>query len=102
MGFPCNQFANQDPGTNEEVHQFCKLNYGVTFNMFEKVDVNGDNAHPIYKYLRSQSKGFFGNNTKWNFTKFLIDTEGNLIKRYAPTIVPSKIEKYIKKLLNKH
>lgn len=102
LGFPCNQFANQDPGTNEEVHQFCQLNYGVTFTMFEKVDVNGDNAHPIYKYLTSQSKGIFNNKIKWNFTKFLIDAEGNVIKRYAPTVVPSKIKKDIEKLLSMH
>lgn len=100
LGFPCNQFANQDPGTNEEIHQFCQLNYGVTFNMFEKIDVNGDNAHPIYKYLTNQAKGVFSNKIKWNFTKFLIDAEGNVIKRYAPTVVPSKIKEDIKKLLN--
>jgi glutathione peroxidase len=101
LGFPCNQFAKQDPGNNEEVHQFCQLNYGVTFTMFEKIDVNGANAHPIYKYLTSQAKGFFNNKVKWNFTKFLVDSEGKVIKRYAPTVVPSKIEADIKKLLNK-
>lgn len=102
LGFPCDQFANQDPGSNEEVHQFCQLNYSVSFNMFEKVDVNGNNSHPMYKYLTSQSKGIFGSKIKWNFTKFLIDAEGNVIKRYAPTVVPSKIEGDIKKLLNTH
>lgn len=100
LGFPCNQFANQDPGTNEEVNQFCQLNYGVTFTMFEKIDVNGDNAHPLYKFLTSQAKGVFSSKIKWNFTKFLIDTEGNVVKRYAPTVLPSKIKADIKKLLN--
>jgi glutathione peroxidase len=100
LGFPCNQFAKQDPGSNEEVNQFCKLNYGVTFTMFEKIDVNGENAHPIYKYLTKEAKGMFNSKVKWNFTKFLIDSEGNVIKRYAPTVVPSKIEGDIKKLLN--
>lgn len=99
LGFPCNQFGNQDPGTNEEISQFCQLNYGVTFDMFEKIDVNGDNAHPIYKYLTSETKGLLGSNIKWNFTKFLIDSEGNVIKRYAPTVVPSKLKEDIEKLL---
>lgn len=99
LGFPCNQFAKQDPGTNEEVHQFCKLNYGVTFTMFEKIDVNGENAHPLYKYLTSEAKGIFNNKIKWNFTKFLIDAEGTVIKRYAPTVAPSKIKKDIEELL---
>lgn len=100
LGFPCNQFAKQDSGSNEDINQFCKLNYGVTFTMFEKIDVNGNNAHPLYKYLTSEAKGIFNNKIKWNFTKFLIDSEGNVIKRYAPTIVPSKIKEDIKKLLN--
>lgn len=100
LGFPCNQFANQDPGTNEEVQRFCQLNYGVTFNMFEKVDVNGDKAHPIFKYLTSQAKGVLNSKIKWNFTKFLIDSTGNVIKRYGPTVVPSKIKDDIKKQLN--
>jgi glutathione peroxidase len=100
LGFPCNQFANQDPGSNDEVHQFCQLNYGVTFTMFEKIDVNGENAHPLYKYLTKEAKGIFNNKIKWNFTKFLIDSKGNVIKRYAPTVAPSKIKTDIKKLLN--
>lgn len=100
LGFPCNQFASQDPGSNEEVHQFCQLNYGVTFTMFEKVDVNGENAHPLFKYLTSEAKGLLNNKIKWNFTKFLIDSEGNVVKRYAPTVTPSKIENDIKRLLN--
>lgn len=100
LGFPCNQFGKQDPGVNEEVNQFCRLNYGVTFTMFEKIDVNGDNAHSLYKYLTSEAKGIFNNKIKWNFTKFLIDSKGNVIKRYAPTVSPLKIKEDIQKLLN--
>lgn len=100
LGFPCNQFANQEAGSNEEIQEFCLLNYGVTFNMYEKIDVNGDNAHPLYNYLKSQSKSIFGQDIKWNFTKFLIDAEGRVIKRYAPTTSPRKIRKDIEKLLH--
>lgn len=100
LGFPCNQFGNQEPGTNEEVLEFCQLNYGVTFDMFEKIDVNGDNAHPLYKYLTSEAKGIVGKKIKWNFSKFLIDSKGNVIKRYAPTVVPSKIKEDIKSLIS--
>jgi glutathione peroxidase len=99
LGFPCNQFANQDSGSNEEIQQFCQLNYGVTFNMFEKIDVNGDGAHPLYKFLKSQAKALFSNKIKWNFTKFLIDAEGKVIKRYSPTTSPVKIKKDIEQLL---
>lgn len=99
LGFPCNQFANQDSGSNDEIHEFCQLNYGVTFTMFQKVDVNGENAHPLYKYLRNKAKGIMGSKIKWNFTKFLIDSEGNVIKRYAPTVSPLKIKDDIEKLL---
>lgn len=99
LGFPCNQFANQDSGSNDEIHEFCQLNYGVTFTMFQKVDVNGENAHPLYKYLRNEAKGILGSKIKWNFTKFLIDGEGNVMKRYAPTVSPLKIKDNIEKLL---
>jgi glutathione peroxidase len=99
LGFPCNQFANQDPGTNKEISEFCLINYGVTFTMFEKIDVNGQNAHPIYKFLKENAKGTFGSEIKWNFTKFLIDKEGNVIKRYAPITTPEKIKSDIEKLL---
>lgn len=92
LGFPCNQFANQDKGSNEEIQEFCSLNYGVTFNMFQKIDVNGENAHPLYKFLKNEKKGLFSKEIKWNFTKFLIDSEGNVVKRYAPTVKPLKIE----------
>lgn len=99
LGFPCNQFANQDSGSNEEIHEFCQLNYGVTFTMFQKIDVNGENEHPLYKYLKNETKGILGKQIKWNFTKFLIDNEGKVIKRYAPTVLPSKIKDDIEKLL---
>lgn len=95
LGFPCNQFANQDPSSNKEISEFCLMNYGVTFEMFEKIDVNGESAHPIYKYLKEQAHGLMGNEIKWNFTKFLIDANGNVIKRYAPTVKPEKLEKDI-------
>lgn len=101
LGFPCNQFANEDPDSNEEISKVCSINYGVTFTMFEKIDVKGENAHPIYKFLKSNSKGILGSEIKWNFTKFLIDTEGNVVDRFAPTTTPAKIEKDIEKLLNK-
>lgn len=99
LGFPCNQFANQDKGSNEEIQEFCSLNYGVTFTMFQKIDVNGENAHPLYKFLKNEKKGLLNKKIKWNFTKFLIDRDGNVIKRYAPTVKPSKIAADIKKLL---
>ena len=99
LGFPCNQFASQDSGSNEEIHEFCQLNYGVTFTMFQKIDVNGENEHPLYKYLKNETKGILGKQIKWNFTKFLIDSKGKVIKRYAPTVLPSKIKDDIEKLL---
>lgn len=99
LGFPCNQFAKQDSGSNDEIHEFCQLNYGVTFTMFEKIDVNGANAHPLYKYLKSQAKGLLSKEIKWNFTKFLIDSNGNVIKRYAPTVTPLKIKNDIENLI---
>jgi len=102
LGFPCNQFANQDPGTNKEISQFCLINYGVTFTMFEKIDVNGENTHPIYKFLKSNAKGLLGSEIKWNFTKFLIDSEGNVVERFAPTTTPAKLEKYIENLLKEN
>ena len=101
LGFPCNQFAKQDSGSNQEIQEFFQFNYGVTFNMFEKIEVNGAHAHPIYRYLKQEVKGLFGSEIKWNFTKFLIDRDGNVIKRYAPTVKPSKIANDIEKLLLK-
>lgn len=99
LGFPCNQFKNQDPGSNSEINNFCQLNYGVTFTMFEKIDVKGPNAHPIFKYLKEQTKGLLNDEIKWNFTKFLIDSNGNVVKRYAPTTAPNKLKKDIEDLL---
>lgn len=100
IGFPCNQFAHQDPGSDNEIESFCRLNYGVTFQIMQKIDVNGDNAHPLFKYLRSKTKGFFGDKIKWNFTKFLISSDGKSIKRYGPATKPEKLEQDIEKLLN--
>ncbi len=99
IGFPCNQFAAQDPAGNDEIHNFCQRNYGVSFPMFEKIDVNGEGAHPIYKYLKQEAKGTLGNNIKWNFTKFLVDKNGKVVKRVAPTVNPIKMEEDIKRLL---
>jgi glutathione peroxidase len=99
LGFPCNQFANQEPGDEKSISEGCLINYGVTFPMFSKIDVNGDTAHPLYKYLKKELPGTFGGKIKWNFTKFLIDTEGNPIKRFAPTTKPEKIDSYLEKLL---
>ena len=99
LGFPCNQFMNQEPGDNKDVKNFCEINYGVTFDMFGKVDVNGSNTHPIYNYLKEQEKGIITKDIKWNFTKFLIDREGNVVKRYSPTTSPLKIKDDIEKLL---
>lgn len=95
LGFPCNQFGKQEPGSAEEIAEFCQKNYGVSFPMFDKIDVNGDNTHPIFEFLKSKHEG----SIKWNFTKFLIDRQGNVIKRYAPTTKPSKIAEDIAELL---
>lgn len=99
IGFPCNQFASQDPGSDSEIEGFCQLNYGVTFQIMKKINVNGNDAHPIFKYLKSQTKGVFGSAVKWNFTKFLISKDGETIKRYAPTTKPEKLEKDIESML---
>lgn len=100
LGFPCNQFGHQDPGSNDEISQFCELNYGVTFPMFQKVDVNGDSAHPLFKYLKTQAPGLLGTQAiKWNFTKFLVDKNGKVVDRYAPTDTPEKIAKDVARLL---
>jgi glutathione peroxidase len=100
LGFPCNQFANQEPGDEKSISEGCMINYGVTFPMFSKIDVNGETAHPLYKYLKSELGGVLGSKIKWNFTKFLIDTEGKPVKRFAPTTKPDKIEKYLENILN--
>ena len=99
LGFPCNQFKNQDPGSNEEILEFCQLNYGVSFTMLEKVDVNGENRHPIYKYLIDNNLSGNSGDIKWNFEKFLIDRSGEVIKRYPSLKTPRSLEKDIIKLL---
>ena len=99
LGFPSNQFFNQDPGNNKQILEFCTLNYGVTFQMFEKIDVNGSKAHQIYKYLVNLKDKNLGGKIKWNFTKFLINKNGNVIKRFAPQEEPAKIENDIISLL---
>jgi glutathione peroxidase len=99
LGFPCNQFANQEPGDSKAISEGCLINYGVSFPVFSKVDVNGDEAHPLFKYLRKELKGFGGDRVKWNFTKFLIDGEGNPVKRFSPTFKPEKLVKHIEKQL---
>lgn len=99
LGFPCNQFLGQEPGTEEEIKNFCMSNFGVEFDMFSKIDVNGDDTHPLYVYLKEAAGGFITDTIKWNFTKFLVDRDGKVIKRYAPSVKPSEIEADIKKLL---
>ena len=99
LGFPCNQFGKQEPGGAKEIAEGCLINYGVTFPMFSKIEVNGDNVHPIYKYLKSELKGTFGNRIKWNFTKFLIDKDGTPFKRFSPTTTPDKLRNHIETLL---
>jgi len=99
LGFPCNQFANQEPGGAGDIAEFCQLNYGVTFPMFGKVDVNGDGAHPIFKYLKSELGGLFGSKIKWNFTKFVIDKNGRPVKRFSPMTKPEKMETFLTKIL---
>ncbi len=100
LGFPCNQFGAQEPGSADEIAEFCKVNFGVTFPLMAKIDVNGDNASPLFDWMKTEKKGLMGSTSiKWNFTKFLIDRQGNVVKRYAPTDKPETIAKDIEKLL---
>jgi len=100
LGFPCNQFGSQDPGSNDEIMEFCQLNYGVSFPMFGKIDVNGSDADPLFVHLKEAAPGALGSERiKWNFTKFLINREGEVVKRYAPTTKPEAIAKDIERLL---
>lgn len=102
LGFPCNQFGAQEPGSASEIGTFCQKNYGVDFQMFEKIDVNGKDAHPLYKYLTSSAPGVLGTeNIKWNFTKFLVGRDGKVFKRYAPQVEPKDMNKDIEELLAK-
>lgn len=100
LGFPCNQFGSQDPGSNDEIGEFCQINYGVSFPMFSKIDVNGPAADPLYKYLKAEKPGLMGSKRiKWNFTKFLVNRDGKVVKRFAPTDKPASIRKSIEALL---
>jgi len=100
LAFPCNQFGGQEPGNPSEIAEFCKVNFGLTFPLMEKVDVNGDDASPLFDWMKAEKPGLMGSKAiKWNFTKFLIDREGNVVKRYAPTDAPKSISKDIEKLL---
>jgi len=101
LGFPSNQFAQQEPGTNEEIQQFCQVNYGVTFPVLAKIDVNGDDTDPVFGYLKKQKSGILGlSRIKWNFEKFLIDKRGEVVKRYMTTTKPEELDGDIEKLLN--
>ncbi|MCX2979351.1 glutathione peroxidase [Halieaceae bacterium IMCC14734] len=100
LGFPCNQFGKQDPGSNDEITEFCQLNYGVSFPMFGKIEVNGGAADPLYQHLKKEAPGALGTKgIKWNFTKFLCDSSGNVVKRFAPATTPAQLEDEIKELL---
>lgn len=100
LGFPSGQFAGQELDKGEEILEVCKINFGVTFQIFNKIDVNGKNADPLFAFLRKKTRGLFGSSIKWNFTKFLIDQQGNVVKRFAPAVTPDKLEADIIKLLN--
>jgi glutathione peroxidase len=99
LGFPCDQFGNQEPGEDAEIAGFCERNFGVTFPLFSKVDVNGDDAHPVFEWLRAEKGGLLGSRIKWNFTKYLVGRDGQVIDRYAPTTKPQKISADIEKAL---
>ncbi len=99
LGFPCNQFGRQEPGTAVEIEEFCATNYAVSFPMFDKIEVNGNNAHPLYQYLRREKSGLLGSAIKWNFTKFLVDRSGKVVGRYAPTTTPEQLTRDIEALL---
>lgn len=101
LGFPCNQFANQEPGTDAEASEFCQLNYGVDFPMFAKVEVNGSGSHPLFAWLRQETSGLLGDAIKWNFTKFLVGRDGRVIERFAPTTAPGKMRGSIEEALGK-
>ncbi len=101
LGFPCDQFGHQEPGSDGEIKSFCELNYGVDFPLFSKIEVNGENTHPLYKFLKSEKGGLLGDAIKWNFTKFLVDKKGIVVERFAPMTPPSAIESEIERLLAK-
>lgn len=99
LGFPCNQFGGQEPGTEKDIQENCLINYGVSFQMFSKIDVNGKNESPIYTLLKKEKSTFLGSKIKWNFAKFLLDKDGKVVRRYSPTTIPSKLKKQIESLL---
>ena len=99
LDFPCNQFGEQAPGTAEEIQSFCDARFGITFKQFAKIEVNGENEEPLFKYLKTQKHGLLNGNIKWNFTKFLVNKNGKVVNRFGPTVTPEKIEKHIKDLL---
>jgi glutathione peroxidase len=99
LGFPCNQFGSQEPGDARQIEQFCSTEYGISFPMFAKIDVNGDNAHPLYQYLKREKTGLLGSSIKWNFTKFVVDRSGRVVARHAPTSKPEGLTKEIEALL---
>ena len=99
LAFPCNQFGKQEPGTADEIKSFCDLNYGVSFQLSEKIEVNGTNAHPVYQYLKSELKGKLNDSIKWNFTKFLVDSNGVPFKRFSSTVEPEDIKPFIDNLI---
>jgi glutathione peroxidase len=99
LGFPCDQFAHQEPGDDEEIARFCQVNYGVTFPLMSKVEVNGPGAHPVFRFLKAQAPGFLGQRVKWNFTKFLVQRDGRTVKRFAPYAKPEKLERDIRAAL---
>lgn len=102
LGFPCDQFANQEPGSNDEIAQACELNFGVSFPLYGKIDVNGKNAHPLFQHLAAEAPGLLGSKSiKWNFTKFIVDQEGRVLKRFAPKDDPADMESYIASLLGR-
>ena len=101
IGFPCDQFGHQEPGGDDEIKSFCEENYGVKFPLFSKIEVNGDNAHPLYKFLKSEKGGLLSDAIKWNFTKFLVDKQGTVVERFAPTTTPEKIAGDIERELAK-
>lgn len=101
LAFPCNQFGAQEPGSNEEIKEFCDINFNVSFKIFDKINVNGSSASPLFKHLKNEAKGIMGSEAiKWNFTKFLIDNNGSVIKRYSPQTTPDKIDKDLSKILD--
>ena len=101
LGYPCDQFGHQEPGSDAEIKSFCETNYAVNFPLFSKIEVNGDNAHPLYKFLKSEKGGLLSDGIKWNFTKFLVDKHGNVVERFAPTTTPEKIAGDIERELAK-